>query len=126
MLRAIRIATAAVLALAVAALPVILDGCVESCATRTSDTSAAAPACHHASSVVTAVGRVPLACGHDHNGTAVIVAKDAAPVGHDAHVVALIHSVPAFRISIDSAHTIFDSAPPGPAPTAVRPLPLRI
>lgn len=79
MCRPTRVAVAAVLALTVAALPVVLDRCAESCEAHR-DTIASAPACHHVTSTGTHVSEVPPSCGHDHNGTAVTT-KSPAPTG---------------------------------------------
>ena len=56
MFRATRIAVAAILALAVVALPVVLAQCVESCEAH-QRTVASTPACHHAASVGTHISQ---------------------------------------------------------------------
>lgn len=62
-------------AVAILALPIVLDYCVASCEGHHSLT--AAPSCHHVSAVskAGAVGRASSSCGHDH------VASGAAPAG---------------------------------------------
>src|SRR2546425_13090999 len=80
MFRATRMATAAVLALAVAALPVVLDRCAASCEMH-HDTVASTPSCHHSTSRTVRIGRVPTPCGHAHNGTAVTSATSSTPGG---------------------------------------------
>ena len=52
MFRSARLAVAALLALAIAALPVVLDRCAESCEAH-QHVVAATPACHHAASTGT-------------------------------------------------------------------------
>src|SRR5216684_1434743 len=80
MFRATRIAIAAILGVAIAALPVVLDRCAEACEAQ-QHTVASTPACHHAAPTGTHVSQVPAPCGHDHNGTAVMAAKSPASTG---------------------------------------------
>src|SRR5437667_8872864 len=75
-----RIATATVLAFAIAALPVALDRCAVSCEAH-QDTVASTLSCHHPTSMATRIGKVPTPCGHDHSGSAVASAKSVAPNG---------------------------------------------
>ena len=70
--------TAAVLALAVAGLPVLLNQCAASCEAQ-HEAAASTPSCHHASSTGARVGHVPVPCGHDHDG-ALVPAVKSAPV----------------------------------------------
>lgn len=63
-----RIATAAVLAVAIACLPLVLDECAASCASH-HEAVASTPSCHHAASTGEHLGRVPPPCHHDHTGT---------------------------------------------------------
>jgi hypothetical protein len=51
-----------VLAFAVAALPLLLDRCVESC-DRQAATVASAPPCHHTAAAGTRITGAPSACG---------------------------------------------------------------
>jgi hypothetical protein len=76
MVRATRIATAAMLMAALACLPVLLDHCSASCEAHQTD-AAATPPCHHAQGAAAHVGHVPAACHHDH--AASIGALQAAP-----------------------------------------------
>jgi len=80
MLRATRIAVAAILALAVAVLPVVLDRCAESCDAH-QHTVASTPACHHASSTGPQLSQLPSACGHDHSATTVTTASGFLQTG---------------------------------------------
>src|SRR5258707_15766623 len=80
MFRATRIAIAAILGVAIAALPVVLDRCAESCEAH-QHTGASTPACHHAAPTGTHISQVPAPCGHDHHGTAVMAAKGPASTG---------------------------------------------
>src|SRR5437763_16456176 len=80
MFRVVKFSTAAVLMLAITALPVILDRCAGTCEAHR-DAVASAPACHHAASPGTHLGRVPGRCGHDQRDTAVTATKSAAPSG---------------------------------------------
>jgi hypothetical protein len=81
MFRVTRGAVAGVLAIAIAALPVVLDRCAESCEAH-ANAVASTPTCHHVTSTGTRISPVPSPCGHDHNGTAVTAAaKSFAPTG---------------------------------------------
>jgi hypothetical protein len=57
------IVTAAVLALAVGAVPLIADWCAATCEAAH---TAGMPSCHHTSSSLSHVGDVPAPCGHNH------------------------------------------------------------
>jgi hypothetical protein len=80
MFRVTRTAVAACLALAVAALPMMLDRCSELCDAH-SATAASTPACHHAVAAGPHITKAPAPCGHDHSGTAVAAAKSFASTG---------------------------------------------
>ena len=80
MFRATKIAVAAVVALAMAVLPVVLDQCAGSCEAHR-DTVASTPACHHTTSTGTHIAHVPNPCAHDHNGTVITTANNPAPTG---------------------------------------------
>jgi hypothetical protein len=85
-----------VVALAIAALPLVLDRCAESCeAHRPTVTSA--PACHHVTSTGAHIAQVPSSCGHDHSGATVVAAKNPVPAGRtfDATVAVDTRSTPA-------------------------------
>jgi len=112
MFRAMRIATAAVLALAIAALPAVFDRCAESCEAHR-DTIASPPSCHHATSTGTRIAHVPAPCGHDHNGTAVKSAQGSTLAGRalDAMVAAL--ESPASLTPAASDRGVVTHAPPG-------------
>jgi hypothetical protein len=68
----------ALVALVMAALPVVLDRCAESCRERHAAV-ADTPSCHHATSASNRIGQVPASCGHDHNATTVTSAKSPLP-----------------------------------------------
>jgi len=62
-------AAAAVVAAAIAALPVLLDRCEASCdAHRGASAARSSPECHHAEAPRSRVGARPSPCGHDHSG----------------------------------------------------------
>ena len=98
--RGTRIAVAAILAVAVAALPLLLDRCAESCDAHQSALTAA-PACHHATSTGTHVTRLPASCGHDHDATALTTAKTLAP------------TAAAFDLAAAVDHSLSVAPPPG-------------
>ena len=69
-----RVSTALVLALAIVALPLVLDQCVAACeAHKAPTTDGPQPACHHVTTSTTSLGRVPAPCGHDHDGGAMAI-----------------------------------------------------
>jgi hypothetical protein len=107
MFRATKTAVAAILALAIAALPVVLDRCAESCEAHR-HTVASTPACHHAAATGTHISHVPTPCGHDHNATAVTAAKSSAPTGRAFDSI----------VAVETQATV---APPTAADLRVRP-----
>ena len=126
MFRATRIAVAAILTMAIAALPVVLDRCAESCEAH-QGTVSSAPACHHATSTGTRISQVPTSCGHDHNGTAVVAAKSPAPTGRSFDSIVAVES----ELSVAPAAAVdFRVRPHSPPRTSTtldrRSLPLRI
>ena len=126
MSRAMNIATAALLALAVATLPVVLDHCSASCETHR-DTVASTPSCHHATAHGTRLGAVPASCGHDHNGTVATTARTAPPLERSlvSVVVAATRTIPIAPLA--SGWRFLAHASPGsPQELAGRSLPLRV
>jgi hypothetical protein len=94
MFRATKIAVAAVMALAMAVLPVVLDQCAGSCEAHR-HTIASTPACHHTTtSTGTHIAHVPIPCGHGHNGTAITAANNPAPTGRAFHSSVAVDSRP--------------------------------
>jgi len=126
MFRWMRTAIAAVLALTVAALPLMLDRCSESCDAHQSAV-ATTPACHHASSSGMRLTNVPASCGHDHNAGVVTAAKTFAPTDRAFALTALpghqFSSAPPVEpgVRVDP-HALRDPSPP----LAARSLPLRV
>lgn len=124
MFRATKTAVAALLALAIAALPLVLDRCAESCELHA---IASTPACHHATSTGPHIKQLPTPCGHDHKGTTVAAAQGAAPTGRafasiiavGSHQTLMPSAAMSFRIRPDSPPD--STLTPGP-----HPLPLRI
>jgi hypothetical protein len=126
MCRVMRTAVAAVVALAIAALPLILDRCAESCEAHP-PVFASTPACHHATAAGAHIAKVPSPCGHDHNGATVRAAKVTAPAGRafDAAIAAVSLST---RISPMAADfRLPPHSPPNSSATrSSRSLPLRV
>ena len=119
-----RAATAAVVAVALAALPVLLDRCEASCDMHRP--AAGAPSCHHASPSVPRVGHAPAPCGHDHSGAVAASVVDATPSARaSAPPAEIADTAPdAHAIAIGFVST---SAPPGTIPVLPPThLPLRI
>ena len=126
MVRATRTVVAALLALAIAALPVILDRCADSCDAHQL-VAASTPACHHAASTGTHVSKAPPRCGHDHNATALTAAKDAAPAGRAFSVSVAIDHESAIVFALAGGLRVRPHSPPGSSPTIDRrSLPLRV
>jgi hypothetical protein len=124
--RVTRIAIAAVLALAVAALPLMLDRCAESCDAHQS-ARAATPACHHATTTGTHVTTAPTSCGHDHNGSAVTAVKSFAPTGRTFDFVIATGSQPSLLPPAATELRFDPHSPPDASPAlAGRSLPLRV
>jgi hypothetical protein len=126
MFRAMRFATAAALALAIAALPVVLDQCADSCEAHRL-AIASTPTCHHSTSTGTRITQVPKRCGHDHNATAATSGQGSTPADRSLdHVVAAIE-LPALLTPALSVQRVLTCAPPGPpSPPPDHSLPLRI
>jgi hypothetical protein len=126
MFRVTRIAIAALLALAVAALPTMLDRCAESCEAHDT-TAASTPACHHAVSSGPHITRTPAPCGHDHSGSAVTAAKSFAPTGRAFAFTATAASQFTIAAPVDAGLRVDAHAPPDSSPPlAGRTLPLRV
>jgi hypothetical protein len=126
MFRAMRFATAVALALAVAALPVVLDQCAESCEAHR-DAIASTPECHHATPAGTPIKQVPTRCVHGHNGTAATSAQGSTPADRSLESVAAAFELPAFLTLTLSVRRAPTHDPPGPSsPPPSRFLPLRI
>src|ERR1700724_3819429 len=126
MFRATKIVVAAVVALAMAVLPVVLDQCAGSCEAHR-DTVASTPACHHTTSTGTHIAHVPVPCGHDHNGTAITAADNPAPTGKAFHSVVGVVSQPIPASPAAASLRVRPHSPPRSALTLDRhSLPLRV
>jgi hypothetical protein len=124
---AARLATAAVLATALVALPVVLDGCAASCEMHESAESAV-PSCHHATSAAPRLTHAPGRCGHDHASVAAVSTVAATKIARSATSHPLLAC--ADPIGTAGLRPIADSvltpiSPPTDGPAAVV-LPLRI
>ena len=126
MSRAMKMATAALLALAVAAFPAVLDRCTESCEAHR-DAVASTPSCHHATATGTHLGAVPSPCGHDHNGTVATAAQNAPPPDRSVLSVGVTAAQTTLIAPLPSGWRFLGHAPPGsPQALASRTLPLRV
>jgi hypothetical protein len=126
MLRAIRLAVAMIVALAVAALPVMLDRCAASCEAHQA-TVASTPSCHHATALGAHLAQVPAPCGHDHNGTSVTAANGFAPSARAFALTAVLSNQPVVAVPAGPDVRVDPDAPPNSPPTgAGHSLPLRI
>jgi hypothetical protein len=98
--RAVNTLAAAVLAVAVGALPLLRQRCADDCSTHPA-ASASTPACHHDQSASARVGRVPLPCDHNHDARAIIAIKtvsaDLSSPG--THPYFVIPSAPSISIA---------------------------
>jgi hypothetical protein len=124
--RSTRISTAAVLLLAVTALPSMLDQCAASCVEH-HEAVASTPSCHHATATTNHIGPMPTPCGHDHSGTTVTSAKTSAPVQRGLDSIVAVVALPAALAPASSDGRLPGHSPPGARrPVGARPLPLRI
>jgi hypothetical protein len=126
MVRVTRIAVAAVLALAIAALPVVLDRCTESCEAHQSAV-ASTPPCHHLTATGAQMSPEPARCGHDHSATPAVSAKSPAPSERAFDSIATVDSQ--LTVALPSAASIHvrPDAPPDSSPSLdARSLPLRV
>jgi hypothetical protein len=90
-----RASVAAVLAIAFATTPVVLDQCAASCdLARALEAAGSMPTCHDAAGSTTArIGHARQACGHDHGATVTILTAPPTPVTRAlAPVVAAVTS----------------------------------
>ena len=126
MFRATKIAVAAVVALAMAVLPVVLDQCAGSCEAHR-HTIASTPACHHTTSTGTHIAHVPIPCGHDHNGTAITAANNPAPTGKAFHSIVAVDGRPTLVSPAAASHRVRPHSPPSSSLALDRrSLPLRV
>jgi hypothetical protein len=126
MFRAIRTAVAGILAMVIAALPVMLDRCAESCDARR-DTIASAPECHHATSTGTHLSQVPGRCGHDHNGAAVSAANGTPLTGRTFDSIVPLDGHLTMAPPVAATSHVRPHSPPDASPTLDgRSLPLRV
>jgi hypothetical protein len=90
--RAMNMMVAAVLAAAVAVLPLVRQRCADDCSSRRGS-AATAPACHHGSQPLR-VGSVPLGCDHDHDGTVIVAIKTGTTEQSLSRIDALVVVAP--------------------------------
>jgi len=112
-------------AVAILALPIVLDYCVASCEGHQ---SLAAPSCHHVSASKTAaVGRASSSCGHDHVASGAVQAGRIEPLRRAfAAALAVVIANPTHAVE-HIATPIDPHAPPGSSLTLfAQSLPLRI
>jgi hypothetical protein len=74
---AMRVSTALVIALALAAVPLVMNQCAALC--ETAD-RALEPPCHHTSLSGFRIGHTPTPCGLDHSATVTPVTPEASPL----------------------------------------------
>jgi hypothetical protein len=80
MLGPLRTAIGAMLAVAFATAPIILDRCAASCdLAHATEATTATLTCHHSTATTVRVGRVPRGCGHDHSSLVTTLTVSAAP-----------------------------------------------
>jgi hypothetical protein len=126
MFRAARLAVAAVLALAIAALPVVLDRCADSCESH-GHIVASTPACHHTVSTGTHLSHMPSSCGHDHNATTLTAANRPAPTERAFDSIVAMENEPTMACASAAGLRLRPHSPPDSSPTLDRrSLPLRV
>src|SRR5438477_2715818 len=112
MFRATRTAVAAILALALGAVPLVLDRCTQTCEAHRNAVASALP-CHHVTATGTHISEVPAPCGHDHNGTTVTAASSPAPTGRAFDSVATTISELTLASPAVSDFRVRPHSPPG-------------
>jgi len=115
MFRGARIALVAVLAIAVASVPLILDQCAATCEMH-HETVASTPACHHSGTASAHLGQTPQPCGHDHNGTSVTSDGGSIPTIRNFAMGTAIVLMPISPALVGTSQTLHTYAPPGPLP----------
>jgi hypothetical protein len=61
--RVLRVVAVTMLSVTLGGIPLVADWCATTCETAHAD---GVPACHHARSSMSRIGRAPSPCGHDH------------------------------------------------------------
>lgn len=126
MLRVTRIVVATVVALTIAALPVVLDRCTESCEAH-QNAVASTPPCHHVAATGAQISQAPSRCGHDHSGTPVVAAKSPAPSERAFASTATVDHQPTVAPPSAASLRLRSDAPPDSSPSLdARSLPLRV
>jgi hypothetical protein len=126
MFRVARLTVAVLLALAIAALPAVLDRCAESCQAH-QHIVASTTACHHAVSTGTRLSRVPSRCRHDDDATALTAAKRPAPAGRAFDSIAAMENEPMMAGAAAAGLGVQLHSPPDSSATLDRrSLPLRV
>ena len=115
MLRSARIALVPVLAIAIAAVPLILDQCAATCEMH-HETVASTPACHHSGTASAHLGRTPQPCGHDHSGSSVTPDGGSIPTVRNFAMGTAIALMPLTPALVATSQTLHTHAPPGPSP----------
>jgi len=125
MARALRATTAAVLAFAITALPVIPDRCTASC--EANHAVASTPACHHTTSG-SHVAHIPLACGRDHHAIQINAPSIADAIGRPLGKTLASVPAPHSPMTADASRDSWFGSSPPIHPAALNTLspPLRI
>ena len=115
---------AAVLSLAMFALPLALNHCIASCDAHLSATPTSGPSCHHPTSTAL-LSPIAGRCGHEHDAAVTTVGATSRLAQTNASVAVIVAPV---RVMLVAAHYVISSSrPPGSGPAVDGPsLPLRI
>jgi hypothetical protein len=89
----IRAASAAILALALVALPLALDHCSAFCEGH-HDAVASTLSCYHTASTAMRIGRAAAPCGHDHNATSARMSAGVVKPERASHSTVAILAAP--------------------------------
>ncbi len=90
----LRAASAAILAVALAVLPLALDHCSALCETH-HDTAASTPSCHHSSPATARIVGGGTPCGHDHNAAVAAVSGTVVTPERGFHTGTAVVTSPA-------------------------------
>jgi hypothetical protein len=123
-----RASMASVLALAVFALPLVLDQCAASCeAHQISAANGARPACHHSLASTRRMEPRPTSCGHDHSAaSATVVLNTLASERGTVSAVAVVPSLQSLAPRMIGRIDFLGISPGSLATPHDRSLPLRI
>jgi hypothetical protein len=119
MFRGGRVGLVAVLAIAIASVPLLLDQCAATCEMH-HESVASAPSCHHSGTASAHLGQMPGTCGHDHNGTTVTVENGSIVSIRGVAMGVAIVMMPISPAMVAAPQAVHTHAPPDAPPSRDR------